>query len=53
VIVILDDEPEMRKALHRLLTGRGFPVEEYECGGILAGSGIPVMLASKQQSAIR
>jgi two-component system, LuxR family, response regulator FixJ len=30
---VLDDEPEMRKALRRLLTGRGFRVEEYERGG--------------------
>ena len=27
---VLDDEPEMRKALRRLLTCRGFRVEEYE-----------------------
>ena len=32
VVAVLDDEPEMRKALRRLLTGRGFCVEEYECG---------------------
>ena len=32
VIAILDDEPEMRKALRRLLTSRGFRVEEYACG---------------------
>ena len=32
VIAILDDEPEMRKALRRLLTCRGFRVEEYERG---------------------
>jgi len=32
VIAVLDDEPEMRKALRRLLTGRGFCVEEYESG---------------------
>lgn len=32
VVAILDDEPEMRKALRRLLTCRGFRVEEYECG---------------------
>ncbi len=31
-IGVLDDEPEMRKALHRLLTCRGFQVEEYERG---------------------
>jgi hypothetical protein len=32
VVAILDDEPEMRKALRRLLTSRGFRVEEYACG---------------------
>ena len=32
VVAILDDEPEMRKALRRLLTCRGFRVEEYGCG---------------------
>ncbi len=32
VIAVLDDEPEMRKALHRLLTYRGYQVEEYERG---------------------
>jgi DNA-binding response OmpR family regulator len=32
VVAILDDEPEMRKALRRLLTCRGFGVEEYERG---------------------
>jgi FixJ family two-component response regulator len=32
LIAILDDEPEMRKALRRLLTCRGFRVEEYERG---------------------
>jgi len=32
VVAILDDEPEMRKALRRLLTCRGFGVEEYACG---------------------
>jgi FixJ family two-component response regulator len=32
VVAVLDDEPEMRKALRRLLTCRGFRVEEYECG---------------------
>jgi FixJ family two-component response regulator len=31
-LAVLDDEPEMRKALRRLLTGRGFRVEEYACG---------------------
>ena len=29
-IAILDDEPQMRTALRRLLTCRGFRVEEYE-----------------------
>ena len=29
---MLDDEPEMRKALRRLLTSRGFRVQEYERG---------------------
>lgn len=29
---VLDDEPEMRKALHRLLACRGYRVEEYERG---------------------
>lgn len=29
LIAVLDDEPEMRKALRRLLTCRGFRVEEY------------------------
>lgn len=32
VVAVLDDEPEMRKALRRLLTIRGFQVEEYEGG---------------------
>ncbi|NLH75357.1 MAG: response regulator [Verrucomicrobia bacterium] len=32
---VLDDEPEMRKALRRLLTSRGFRVEEYEQGADL------------------
>ncbi|HTO64764.1 MAG TPA: hypothetical protein VMM15_26345, partial [Bradyrhizobium sp.] len=32
VIAVLDDESELRKALRRLLTGRGFCVEEYESG---------------------
>jgi FixJ family two-component response regulator len=32
LVAVLDDEPEMRKALRRLLTGRGFSVEEYEHG---------------------
>lgn len=31
-IGVLDDEPEMRKALRRLLSSRGFQVEEYERG---------------------
>jgi FixJ family two-component response regulator len=31
VIAVLDDEPEMRKALRRLLGSRGFLVEEYAC----------------------
>ncbi len=32
VVAVLDDEPEMRKAPHRLLACRGFRVEEYERG---------------------
>ena len=32
VIAVLDDEPEMRKALRRLLTTQSFSVEEYESG---------------------
>jgi FixJ family two-component response regulator len=32
VIAVLDDEPEMRKALRRLLACHGFRVEEYERG---------------------
>jgi FixJ family two-component response regulator len=32
VLAVLDDEPELRKALRRLLTGRGFCVEEYAHG---------------------
>lgn len=32
VVAVLDDEPDMRKALRRLLNSRGFRVEEYECG---------------------
>jgi len=32
VVGVLDDEPEMRKALRRLLSSRGFRVEEYACG---------------------
>ena len=35
VVAVLDDEPEMRKALRRLLVGRGFCVEEYESGADL------------------
>jgi FixJ family two-component response regulator len=29
-VAILDDEPDMRRALRRLLTCRGFQVEEFE-----------------------
>jgi two-component system, LuxR family, response regulator FixJ len=32
-IAVLDDEPQMRKALRRLLATHGFQVEEYETGG--------------------
>ncbi len=32
LIGVLDDEPEMRKALRRLLICRGYQVEEYERG---------------------
>ena len=32
VVAVLDDEPEMRKALRRLLTCRGFRVKEYARG---------------------
>jgi FixJ family two-component response regulator len=32
IVAVLDDEPEMRKALRRLLTCHGFRVEEYERG---------------------
>lgn len=32
VVGVLDDEPEMRKAIRRLLMVRGFRVEEYGCG---------------------
>jgi FixJ family two-component response regulator len=40
LVAVLDDEPEMRKALRRLLTSRGFRVEEYESGeDLLAASG--------------
>lgn len=35
VLAVLDDEPELRKALRRLLTGRGFCVEEYARGSDL------------------
>jgi FixJ family two-component response regulator len=35
VLAVLDDEPELRKALRRLLTGRGFCVEEYARGSEL------------------
>jgi len=31
VLAVLDDEPEMRKALRRLLTGCGYSVVEYAC----------------------
>ena len=32
VVAVLDDEPQMRKALRRLLVSHGFRVEDYECG---------------------
>ena len=32
VIGVLDDEPQLRKALRRLLTSHGFSVQEYERG---------------------
>jgi FixJ family two-component response regulator len=32
VVAVLDDEPEMRKALRRLLMTHGFRVEDYGCG---------------------
>jgi FixJ family two-component response regulator len=32
LVAVLDDEPEMRKALHRLLACRGFRVAEYGQG---------------------
>ena len=35
VVAVLDDEPELRKALRRLLTGRGYCVEEYARGNDL------------------
>ena len=31
VLAVLDDEPEMRKALRRLLTGCGYSVVEFGC----------------------
>jgi CheY-like chemotaxis protein len=40
VVAVLDDEPEMRKALRRLLSSRGFRVQEYASGeDFLAGAG--------------
>jgi FixJ family two-component response regulator len=35
MIAVLDDEPEMRKALRRLLVAQGFGVVEYETGEAL------------------
>ena len=35
VIAILDDEPRMRSALHRLLATHGYRVENYACGADL------------------
>ncbi len=35
MIAVLDDEPEMRKALRRLLVSQGFEVVEYESGEAL------------------
>lgn len=32
VVAVLDDEPEMLKAVRRLLSGRGYGVEEFACG---------------------
>lgn len=32
MVAVLDDEPELRKALRRLLTGQGFCVEEFASG---------------------
>lgn len=32
MVAVLDDEPEMRKALRRLLKCQGFSVEEFACG---------------------
>jgi FixJ family two-component response regulator len=44
VIAVLDDEPEMRKALRRLLGSRGFRVEEYGCAeDLLADMGSHTM----------
>ncbi|HMP84436.1 MAG TPA: response regulator [Verrucomicrobiota bacterium] len=38
VVAVLDDEPQMRKALRRLLSTHGFRVDAYECGeDFLAG----------------
>lgn len=31
-VAVLDDEPQMRKALRRLLGSHGFCVEDYHCG---------------------
>jgi len=42
IVSVLDDEPEMRKALGRLLTGRGFCVREHAGGNdFLAATGSP------------
>jgi FixJ family two-component response regulator len=38
VIAVLDDEPQMRKALRRLLTTYGFEVETYESGDAFLAS---------------
>ncbi len=38
IVAVLDDEPEMRKALRRLLTGRGFCVEEFDRGADFLGA---------------
>ncbi len=35
MIAVLDDEPELRKALRRLLVSQGFRVVEYESGEAL------------------
>jgi FixJ family two-component response regulator len=35
IIAVLDDEEQMRKALHRLLATHGFRVESYESGAAL------------------